>query len=179
MIDCVSRTGTVDWAVGFAERVRPANLYFMEELLSPDDVFGYAELVGRIGGEGPGWTRVACGEHEYTQYGFDVLVRLGSAEVLQPDLTWCGGLTAGLRIARLVEDAGLELNPHRGGSLWGLPLALTSPSCVMAESFPGGSALLEAMTPQFQGGDYLAPGGPGFGTRLTEEMVLDHRLQQP
>ena len=179
MTDCVSRTGTVEWAVDFAERLRPANLYFMEELLSPDDVFGYAELVGRIGGGGPGWTRVACGEHEYTQYGFDVLVRLGSAEVLQPDLTWCGGLTAGLRIARLVEDAGLELNPHRGGSLWGLPLALTSPSCVMAESFPGGSALLEAMTPQFEDGDYLAPGGPGFGTGLTEEMVLDHRLQQP
>jgi L-rhamnonate dehydratase len=112
-----------------------------------------------------------------TQYGFDVLVRLNSAEVLQPDLTWCGGLTAGIRIARLVENAGLEVNPHRGGSLWGLPLALTSPSCVMAESFPGGSELLEAMTPEFDAGDYLAPEGPGFGTRLTEAMVLDHRLQ--
>lgn len=177
MTDCVSRTGTVEWAVDFAERLRPANLYFMEEMLSPDDVFGYAELVRRIGGGGSGWTRIACGEHEYTQYGFDVLVRLGSAEILQPDLTWCGGLTAGLRIARLVEDAGLEINPHRGGSLWGLPLALTSPSCVMAESFPGGSELLEAMTPQLEGGDYLAPDGPGFGTRLTEAMVLDHRLE--
>ena len=176
MIDCVSRTGTVDWAVGFAERVRPANLYFMEELLSPDDVFGYAELVRRIGGGGPGWTRVACGEHEYTQHGFDVLIRLGSAEVLQPDLTWCGGVTAGPRIARLVEAAGLELVPHRGGSLWGLPLALTSPSCTMAESFPAGSALLDAMKPRADGGDFLAPQGPGFGTALTEEMVLEHRL---
>ena len=177
MTDCVSRVGTVDWAVDFAERLRPANLYFMEELLSPDDVFGYAELVRRIGGAGPGWTRIACGEHEYTQYGFDVLVRVGSADVLQPDMTWCGGLTAGRRIARLVESAGLEINPHRGGSLWGLPLALTSPSGVMAESFPSGSALLEAMTPQFESGEYLAPEGPGFGTQLSEAMVLDHRLQ--
>ena len=176
MIDCVSRTGTVDWAVGFADRVRPAHLYFMEELLSPDDVFGYAELVRRIGGGGPGWTRVACGEHEYTQHGFDVLIRLRSAEVLQPDLTWCGGITAGRRIARLVEAAGLELVPHRGGSLWGLPLALTSPSCTMAESFPAGSALLDAMKPQADKGDFLAPKGPGFGTALTEEMVVEHRL---
>ena len=38
----------------------------------------------------------------------------------------------------------------------------------MAESFPGGSELLEAMTPEFDGGDYLAPEGPGFATRLTE-----------
>ena len=107
----------------------------------------------------------------------DVLVRLGSAEILQPDLTWCGGLTAGIRIARLVEEAGLEINPHRGGSLWGLPLALSSPSCVMAESFPGGSELMEAMTPAFENGDYLASDEPGFGTRLTEAMVLDHRLE--
>lgn len=176
MTDCVSRMGTVDWAVGFAERLRPAGLYFMEELLSPDDVFGYAELVRRIGGGGPSWTRVACGEHEYTEYGFDVLVRLGSAEVLQPDITWCGGVTAGRRIARLVEVAGLEIIPHRGGSLWGLPIALTSSSCTMAESFPSGSVLLEAMTPQTENGDFLAPEAPGFGTTLTEELVLDQRL---
>ncbi|MCY4660143.1 MAG: hypothetical protein OXF93_10090 [Acidobacteria bacterium] len=29
MIDCVSRNGTADWAVGFARQLRPANLYFM------------------------------------------------------------------------------------------------------------------------------------------------------
>lgn len=177
MTDCVSRTGTVEWAVQFAERLRPAKLYFMEELLSPDNVFGYAELMHQIGGNGPGWTKVACGEHEYTHHGFDVLLRLESAEVLQPDVTWCGGLTAGRRIARMVEDAGLEIIPHRGGSLWGLPLALTSRSCTMAESFPEGSPLLEAMTPQLENGEYLASNKPGFGTDLTEEMVLAHRLR--
>ena len=177
MTDCVSRTGTVNWAVGFAERLRPADLYFMEELLSPDDVFGYAELNRRIGSRGPGWTCVACGEHEYTEHGFDVLIRLHAADVLQPDMTWCGGLTAGIRIARLVERAGLEIVPHRGGSLWGMPIALTAPSCSMAESFPAGSELLDAMTPRFENGDYLASDDPGFGTSLTEAMVRDHRLQ--
>ena len=176
MTDCVSRNGTVEWAVPFAERLRPANLYFMEELLSPDDVFGYAELVQRIGGGGPGWTRVACGEHEYTEYGFDVLVRVGSAEILQPDITWCGGTTAGRRIARLVEAAGLEIIPHRGGSSWGLPIALTSPSCTMAESFPAGSPILDAMSPAVENGYVIAPAAPGFGTTLTEELVLEHRL---
>lgn len=176
MTDCVSRNGTVDWAVGVAERLRPANLYFMEELLSPDNVFGYAELVEKIGGGGPGWTKVACGEHEYTEHGFEVLVRIGSAEVLQPDITWCGGLTAAKRIADLVEAAGLELIPHRGGSLWGLPISLTAPSCTMAESFATGSAILDAMQAPFENGDFLAPTEPGFGTGLTEEMVLDHRL---
>ena len=176
MIDCVSRNGTADWAVGFARQLRPANLYFMEELLSPDNVFGYAELVRRIGGGGPGWTRVACGEHEYTEHGFDVLVRLNAAEVLQPDITWCGGVTAAKRIRDLVEGAGLELIPHRGGSVWGLPIALTARTCTMAESFPAGSPILDAMSPRFDDGDYVAPTEPGFGSTLTERMVLDARL---
>ena len=176
MTDCVSRNGTVEWAVPFAERLRPANLYFMEELLSPDNVFGYAELVRRIGGGGPGWTRIACGEHEYTEHGFDVLIRLGSAEILQPDITWCGGTTAGRRIARLVEAAGLEIIPHRGGSSWGFPIALTSPSCTMAESFPAGSTILDAMSCDVEDGEVVAPTGPGFGTSLTEPLVLEHRL---
>ena len=176
MIDCVSRNGTADWAVRYAQQLRPAGLYFMEELLSPDDVFGYAELVRRIGGGGPGWTRVACGEHEYTEHGFNVLVRTQAAEVLQPDVTWCGGLTAGKRIRDLVEGAGLELIPHRGGSVWGLPIALTARTCTMAESFPAGSPILDAMSPRFDDGHYVAPTAPGFGSTLTEEMVLDARL---
>ncbi len=176
MIDCVSRNGTADWAVGYARQLRPANLYFMEELLSPDDVYGYAELVQRIGGGGPGWTRVACGEHEYTEHGFNVLVRTRAAEILQPDITWCGGLTAGKRIRDLVEGAGLELIPHRGGSVWGLPIAFTARTCTMAESFPAGSPILDAMSARFDAGDYVAPAAPGFGHTLTEEMVLDARL---
>ena len=176
MTDCVSRDGTVEWAVQLAEDLRPANLYFMEELLSPDDVFGYAELVNRIGGKGNGWTRIACGEHEYTHHGFNLLVQLGSAEILQPDITWCGGTTAGRRISQLVEAAGLEIIPHRGGSSWGFPIALTSSSCTMAESFPEDSEILEAMSCSVENGFVIAPNEPGFGTTLTEEMVLDYRL---
>jgi len=176
MTDCVSRDGTVEWAIPFCERLKEANLYFMEELLSPDDVFGYAELVNQVGGKGEAWTRIACGEHEYTEHGFRVLVGLGSAEILQPDITWCGGTTAGRRISALVEGAKLELIPHRGASSWGFPIALTSASCSMAESFPEGSAILDAMSCRVENGYVLAPNEPGFGHSLSEEMVLDFQL---
>ena len=178
MTDCVSRDGTVEWAIPFCERLREANLYFMEELLSPDDVFGYAELANRIGIKGNAWTRIACGEHEYTEHGFKVLVGLGSADILQPDITWCGGTTAGRRISTLVERAGLELIPHRGASSWGFPIALTSPSCTMAESFPEGSAILDAMSCKVENGYVVAPQKPGFGHSLSEDMVLDFQLTQ-
>ena len=176
MTDCVSRDGTVEWAIAFCKRLREANLYFMEELLSPDNVFGYAKLRKKVGLKGDGLTRIACGEHEYTEHGFKVLVGLDSADILQPDITWCGGTTAGRRISAIVEDAGLELIPHRGASSWGFPIALTSPSCNMAESFPEGSAILDAMSCQVENGYVVAPTKPGFGHSLTEKMVLDFQL---
>jgi L-alanine-DL-glutamate epimerase-like enolase superfamily enzyme len=46
----------------------------------------------------------------------------------------------------------------------------------MAESFPEGSTILDAMSCSVENGYVLAPTTPGFGTSLTEEMVLDYRL---
>ncbi|MDE0828875.1 MAG: hypothetical protein OSB03_06720, partial [Vicinamibacterales bacterium] len=86
------------------------------------------------------------------------------------------GTTAGRRIAALVDAAGLEIIPHRGGSSWGFPIALTSPSCTMAESFPAGSTILDAMSCTVENGEVIAPTGAGFGTTLTEALVLEHRL---
>ena len=91
-------------------------------------------------------------------------------------MTWCSGLTTGIRIARLVAQADLEIVPHRGRSLWGTPIALTALSCSMAKIFPAGSELLRAMTPRFENGNYVATDEPRFGTSPTEAMVLDHRL---
>ena len=100
-----------------------------------------------------------------------------SVEILQPDVTWSGGLTAALRISGMAEERGLRIIPHRGGSLYGLPIPLTRGHCPLAESFgvPGTSTdLMMAMTPEFEDGDYLASDKPGFGTRLTEGLVLEH-----
>jgi len=74
------------------------------------------------------------------------------------------------------EAAGLEIIPYRGGSSWGIPIALTSPSCTMAESFPAGSSILDAISAKVGNGYVLAPTEPGFGAALTELIVPEHRL---
>ena len=121
-------------------------------------------------------TRISGGEHECTHDGFAERANSTALDLWQPDITWCGGLTAAKRIRDLVESAGLELIPHRGGSVWGLPVAITASTCTMAESFPAGSPILDAMTPPFRDGHYVVPTTPGFGSQLTEDMVLDSRL---
>jgi L-alanine-DL-glutamate epimerase-like enolase superfamily enzyme len=46
----------------------------------------------------------------------------------------------------------------------------------MAESFPEGSAILDAMSCRVENGYVFAPSEPGFGHSLSEEMVLDFQL---
>jgi hypothetical protein len=46
----------------------------------------------------------------------------------------------------------------------------------MAESFPAGSEILDAMSCSVENGFVQAPTTAGFGTSLTEQMVLDYRL---
>ena len=36
---------------------------------------------------------MATGEHESTRYGFELLADHKAADVWQPDMHWCGGLT--------------------------------------------------------------------------------------
>ena len=53
------------------------------------------------------------------------------ADVLQPDLKWCGGLTEAVKIYTLAEAAGLQTIPHGGAnSPFGQHFALAMPECV-------------------------------------------------
>ena len=174
MIECVAGWDDVDYTIDMARRLEGVNLYWIEEPLSPDNILGYEQLVKEIDS-----TRIANGEHEYTRFGFAELIRHKAVDVLQPDVSWCGGVTSLRRVAAMAAAAGLEFTPHRGGSLYGLPLCLSSAQCNWAESFgttDDGTDLMNAMSADFENGYYLPVDKPGFGTALTEKMVSDHVL---
>ena len=171
MIDCLARWD-VTYTLGFAEQVADQRLYFIEEPLLPDDLAGYEQLCNRVRG-----TRIASGEHEYTHYGFRELIRHKAAHILQPDLTWSGGLTVGRRVAVMAAAESIPVIPHRGGSLYGIHLILSSSNCPMAESFgtgEPGNELMEAMTSRFDKGHYYPPEEPGFGVEISAAMLRKH-----
>jgi L-rhamnonate dehydratase len=172
MIDATARFQTVEFAIEMARRLEKAGLYFMEEALSPDNILGKARLVREVSS-----TRIASGEHEYTHHGFEMLLHHRAVEILQPDVAWSGGLTALLRISKMAEEHALAIIPHRGGSLFGLPIALTRAHCPLAEAFgvPGqGTDVVKAMSPRYSDGFYYPSEAPGFGHELTEELVREH-----
>jgi len=172
MIDCSSRWDDVAYTKEMARRLEEVRLYFIEEPLSPDNVLGYQQLVREVEG-----TLIASGEHEYTHHGFRMLFHHNAVEVVQPDVTWCGGVTALRRIAAMAHAEGLPFIPHRGGSLFGLPLVLSQPNASLAESFGTGDAgteVMEAVTAPFEQGHYYPPEGAGFGTQLSEALIKRH-----
>ena len=57
-------------------------------------------------------TRLAAGEQEATAWGFRDLIQRGGLDVVQPDLTRCGGFTQARKIAWEAEYAGVDVCPH-------------------------------------------------------------------
>jgi len=171
MIDCLCRWD-VPYTLEMAERLAGVRLHFIEEPLLPDDLEGYELLCREVRG-----TKIASGEHEFSHYGFRDLLHHRAAHVLQPDLTWSGGLTTGRRVAALATGSAIPLIPHRGGSLYAIHLILSSAVCPLAESFgtgEPGNEMMALLTAPFSGGYYTAPPGPGFGVEFPAELLRKH-----
>lgn len=171
MIDVLCRWN-VPYTLEMVDRLAPSRLLFIEEPLNPDDMAGYAQLCARVQS-----TRIASGEHEYTRYGFENLIARRAVQILQPDITWSGGLTELRKIAALASAHQLPLIPHRGGSVYGLHFILATAHCDLAESFgigEPGNDIMQTMSPRFENG-YLYPGDkPGFGVDITAELIRKH-----
>jgi L-rhamnonate dehydratase len=175
MIDCLCRW-TVPFTLDIAERIADSGLrlHFIEEPILPDDYTGYQKLCQEVKG-----TRIASGEHEFTHYGFDLLLRQRASHFLQPDLTWTGGFTAGRRIVPLAAAHHVPVIPHRGGSVFGMQLIVTSASCPLAESFgtgEPGNEMMALLTSPFEKGYYRAPQGPGMGFEIPEGVLKKYGL---
>lgn len=168
MID-VTCQWDVPYALEMADRMQEFRLYWIEEPVSPDNLEGYAQLCREI--RGP---LIAGGEHEYTRFGFEELIRHKAVKLLQPDTTWSGGLTEVRRIAALAAAHNLPMAPHRGGSPYGMSVILTTPSCILAESFgilEKTTPLLAALTSRFEKGFYYPSDKPGFGVDITPDLL--------
>ncbi|HZG56183.1 enolase C-terminal domain-like protein [Paenibacillus sp.] len=132
MLDCYM-AWDVDYSVRMAELLRKYKVKWIEESLPPDDYAGYAALHRKVTS-----TAIATGEHEYTRYGFQQLLDVDAADIYQPDVYWCGGLTEAKKICALASAKHKTVIPHAGGTQpWTLHLLFAQPDIPMAEYFLG------------------------------------------
>jgi L-rhamnonate dehydratase len=167
MIDCWMGWN-VDFTLAMADRLAPYRLAWIEEPLPPDDREGYARLQSTVQS-----ARIATGEHEQGWHGYEDLLTGRLAGVLQPDVTWCGGLTPARRIWLAATERGLIMAPHRGGEVWGLHLNFAFGGewaevvCLDGQLFHDP---LVCGSPQPVAGYFFPPSTPGFGVRWRKEV---------
>jgi L-rhamnonate dehydratase len=156
--------------IEMAKRLSEYRLHWFEDVLTPDDLEANASLRPLVKP-----TLIAGGEHEFTHVGFSDVARTGAYDVWQPDITWCGGITAGLRIVEMGRQAGVQVVPHRGGEVWGLHLIAATECEDFGEVLPGmrGVARDEVWLGEPVASDgYLSINDePGFGVQPNPELM--------
>jgi L-rhamnonate dehydratase len=172
MLDCWMAL-TKEYAIEFAERVAPYRIYWMEECLQPDDYEGFGQLHEKIKS-----ILIATGEHEYTRYGFRLLLEHHAADIWQPDITWCGGLSELRHIRALAAAYNIPVIPHAGwlrGAAHFILATTNSPWCEMFIPPPGGPPEVyrqfeeENEITRGPEGIYMRPSDrPGFGWEFVD-----------
>ena len=121
---------------------------------------------------------LAAGENHYTRFEFAQLLEAGAVQVWQPDLSKCGGITEGVRIAAMGSAWRIPINPH--SSATGLNHAATLHFMAATEN----SGYFEACVSRFNpfrdmfgttfeiGADGCVepPAGPGLGIEVDESI---------
>lgn len=167
----------VPYTVRLMDAVAPLGVRWVEDCLPPDDYAGFADLRKR----GNQNMLVVSGEHEYALVGFKQLLDTGAIAIAQPDLGWCGGLTAALKISALAQAYRVPVVPHCGG-MYGAHFSITRPDFDVAE-YPVVSADGESLSPLHApylvgetvptGGRHDPGDGPGFGLELDRSLPLE------
>jgi D-galactarolactone cycloisomerase len=155
-------------------------VFWYEEPFAPEDLDSYVELRAQV--EVP----VAAGENEFGLQGFRELIRAGAVDIVQPDVSRCGGLTETLRILRLAEAHGLRAATHT----WSDAIAVVanahaiaaSPAGITVEIDRTGNPFIDGLLVEpltVRDGQLVLSAAPGLGIELRESVLDAHRLADP
>ena len=171
-------------AAEMARAIEPYRPMFIEEPIRPGSHTVMAEARRAMN------LPVATGESLYGKHEFQALIEAQGADLLQPDILLCGGMTEIRKIAALAEAHMLSLAPHNpfGGlsSVATAHFGAATPNFLIMESpqtvgpRADASALRESFTNggiEIEGGYVKLPQGPGWGVTLNEALVAQHPYQ--
>lgn len=177
---------TVDLALESMRRIRDYGIHFYEEPLAPTDVDGYRRLAARAP------MPIATGEALYTGHDFKRLLDADGADILQPDLTLCGGIDSAREIAAMARLYHRRLSPHVWGGAVGLAASVhfvaalppwphtdMVPDPVMVEYDQGENPLRDALLTEpiaCVDGHLIVPDAPGLGVQVDWDVVERYRV---
>jgi L-alanine-DL-glutamate epimerase-like enolase superfamily enzyme len=147
---------------------READVSWFEEPVSSDDLEGLRLLRDRA----PAGMQIAAGEYGYGLHYFRRMLDAGAVDVLQADVTRCGGITAMLGVAALCQARSMELSAHTSPSIHAHVGCALEP-LVHVEYFHDHARIEQMLfegAPVPRGGHlYPDPARPGLGLELREQ----------
>lgn len=163
-IDAVSR-------INLAKEIAQYKPYWIEEPLFPDDLDGYRKLSQSVD------TPIASGENETTRYGFKELIEVGKVDILQPDVTRCGGISEARKIAQLAQVHHLSIVPHCWSSgiveAASMHLIASLPNAHLLEYCKAETDIRQELSEEIVVKDGYAevPQRPGLGIEIDEKAL--------
>lgn len=166
-------------AIDLLRRLEPYDIFWLEDFLHPECYDGYAAV--KAAGVR---TRLAAGEQEATAWGFHDLLQRGQVDVIQPDLSRCGGLSQARKILWEADRVGADVCPHAWLtdllSAASLHLNACLPRSLFLEYNTANSPMLREIIAnplQMDGNGMISvPHGPGLGIEIDEKAVKKYRV---
>jgi galactonate dehydratase len=176
MLDCHGRLNVAN-ALRLVEVLEPYSLTFIEEPVPYERVDWIREVSRRS------VTPIATGERWAHVYDAAPFLESQAISVAQPDVAWCGGITAAKRIAAVAEAHGVTmafhnpLGPLASAAAW--QLGATLPNFLMSEAMitPEHAVYWDRYVenaPKVVDGDWVVGDEPGLGPRLRIDEIVRH-----
>jgi L-rhamnonate dehydratase len=176
MID-IGKRYTLKQAMQVARELEQMNIYWLEEPLPAEDLYGYKRLTEST------TMRIATGEEESGRLAFARLIRESRIDVVQPDVSRCGGLTEAMKIAVLAADNHVMMVPHafKTGILIAASIQLIAalPDVPFLEFSVTESAIRKELLqkPFMQKDGFVCvPESPGLGIELNPDVIRKYGI---
>ena len=160
-------------AIKIAHALEPYQPMWLEEMMPQDNLGAYARLAAATS------LPLCLSERLMTRWGFRELFENGAAQIVMPDISWCGGISEAKKLAAVAETWFLPIAPHNcGGPVLHaatLHLAANVTNLFIAESVRRHYAdeYRNIVTPMLTpvDGAFPLPPGPGLGVELSPEVL--------
>ena len=180
MVDCHARPSP---AMGmlFAKALEPYRLFFLEEPCWPEEFQSLGHINASVS------TPIATGERLTNLTQFRDLFAARGCEIVQADITHCGGLSAARKIAALAEAHRIGLAPHNPqgpvSTAASFELGFAQSDYVICETVsedvPWRADVVQDSHPMRTQGRTVAPSDtPGLGVEVDEPAIAKYPFQQ-
>lgn len=165
--------------VDLLKRLEPLNLFFLEEISRPVDIFSRLTPLAPM--------PIAGGESLFGVREFDPYIEADTVHITMPDVKYCGGMLELKKIAAMSEAAGMDCSPHGPatpiGNMAAAHVCATMPNFSILEYSYGDAVdwrfdLTFPPEPLEKGGMLRVSDTPGIGYKLNDQLVQERLVDK-